>query len=96
MVQRIRRTPGLTKALKRNIQIPIKHHWTYHVWIPLLKSSLEALEGTYPQWFAYLRSHFKGRYDSTSDASGTPTSEDANSQEEDPGGVWQVWTRPRL
>lgn len=54
-------------------------------------SALTALEEEFPSWFAFVRSHFDGKYSSILNAHGTQQSEDRSSNEEAVQGVWAWW-----
>eukprot|EP00933_Yihiella_yeosuensis_P024087 TRINITY_DN18679_c0_g1_i1.p1 TRINITY_DN18679_c0_g1~~TRINITY_DN18679_c0_g1_i1.p1 ORF type:complete len:229 (+),score=35.01 TRINITY_DN18679_c0_g1_i1:776-1462(+) len=89
---RHRRSPnGSISFLLPSKDIPKRYGNPLHLWTPLSKASLIDFENNYTHWFQFLRSHYKGRYDSNVDESDTQRSEDSNSQEEDMMPTWQWW-----
>jgi hypothetical protein len=69
----------------RGKAIPKSNGGTPHFWYPMLKSAVREIAEQYPEYTTFVSSHISGRFNSKSRA----TDDKANSQEEDPLGVWQ-------
>jgi len=69
-------------------EVPTKVMGLHHLWQPLTKSMCAALETKFPKWFSLVRSHWKGRFSSRFNETGTARSEKENSLEESLENVW--------